>query len=227
MLYIVSTPIGNLKDITLRAIEVLKDVDLIASEDTRHTGILLKHYGIATPQTSYFEHNEQKKSRYLLGLLEEGKDVALVSDAGTPGISDPGFRLIQLAQTEEIPVTVVPGACAAVAALTLSGFPSDRFCFEGFLPVKSAARKKVLASLADETRTLIFYESPHRVAKTLRDIEEVLDNPAVVVAREITKRFEEVRKGSAKDLADHFSSKKVKGEIVILVNVKIQNPKSK
>ena len=217
MLYIVSTPIGNLKDMTLRAIEVLKDVDLIAAEDTRHTGILLKHYDIQTPQTSYFEHNESKKSAYLLGLLQEGKDIALVSDAGTPGISDPGFRLIQAVQENDIPMTVVPGACAVIAALTLSGFPTDSFCFEGFLPVKSSARRKKLQSLADETRTLIFYESPHRLTKALLDIEEVLDNPTVAVAREITKKFEEVKRGSAKDLADHFSSKKVKGEIVLLV----------
>ena len=227
MLYIISTPIGNLKDITLRAIETLKAVDLIAAEDTRHTGILLKHYEITTPQTSYFEHNEDRKSQYLLGLLKEGKNVALVSDAGTPGISDPGFRLVQLAQEQGIPVTVVPGACAAIAALTLSGFPSDRFCFEGFFPVKSSGRRKKLETLKDETRTLIFYESPHRIAKTLKDIEDVLDNPSVVVAREITKKFEEVKKGNARDLAAYFSSKKVKGELVILVNVKIQNPKSK
>lgn len=220
MLYIVSTPIGNLKDITLRALEVLKHVDLIAAEDTRHTGILLKHYEIATPQTSYFEHNQLKKIDYLLGLLKEGKEIALVSDAGTPGISDPGYRLIEAAQEHQIPITVVPGACAAVAALVASGLPSDRFCFEGFLPVKSAARRKKLESLKEEGRTLIFYESPHRLVKALQDIEEVLKNPAVVVARELTKKFEEVKKGSAKELADYFSSRAVKGEIVLLVNLK-------
>lgn len=220
MLYIVSTPIGNLKDITLRAIDVLKSVDLIASEDTRHTGILLKHYGISVPQTSYFEHNKIKKADYLIKLLQDGKDVALVSDAGTPGISDPGYRLITLAQDNGIPMTVVPGACAAVSALTLSGFPMDRFCFEGFLPFKSSARRKKLESLKHEDRTMIFYESPHRLLKALKDIAETLNDPMVVVARELTKKFEEVKKGAASDVAAYFSAKAVKGEIVLLINLK-------
>lgn len=219
MLYIISTPIGNLKDITLRALEVLKSVDLIVAEDTRHTGILLKYYDIQTPQTSYFEHNKLKKAEYLVGLLKEGKDAALVSDAGTPGISDPGFYLIRLVKQHDIPMTVVPGACAAVCALTLSGFPTDRFCFEGFLPVKSAGRRKKLESLKAEGRTIIFYESPHRLLKALKDIEEVLDNPAVVAARELTKKFEEVKSGTASELIEHFSEKKVRGEIVLLIHL--------
>ena len=220
MLYIVSTPIGNLKDITLRAIETLKNVDLIAAEDTRHTGILLKHYDIQTPQTSYFEHNKLKKADYLIGLMEEGKDVALVSDAGTPGISDPGYRLLNLAQENDIEVTVIPGACAVISALTLSGLPMDRFCFEGFLPVKSSARQKKLALLKDEDRTVIFYESPYRLLKSLKDIDEVLENPTVVVAREITKKFEEVKRGTPSELIEYFSQKRVKGEIVLLINLK-------
>ena len=188
MLYIVSTPIGNLKDITFRAVETLKSVFLIAAEDTRHTKILLDHYGITTPTTSYFEHNESKKSDYLLSLLKEGKDLALVSDAGTPGISDPGFTLIRLAQANDIPITVIPGVCAAVMALTASGLPSHAFVFDGFLPVKSGARRKKLESYKDEGRTVVFYESPHRLLKTLKDIVEVLDNPTIVCARELTKK---------------------------------------
>jgi 16S rRNA (cytidine1402-2'-O)-methyltransferase len=220
MLYIVSTPIGNLGDISFRAIETLKNVDLIAAEDTRHTGILLKHYGIETTQTSFFEHNESKKADYLISLLNEGKDVALVSDAGTPGISDPGYRLIQMARANNIPMTAVPGACAAVTALTLSGLPMDRFCFEGFLPVKSSARRKKLELMRDEERTMIFYESPYRLVKSLKDIEEVLDDPIVVVARELTKKFEEIKQGSASDLAEYFGKKNVKGEIVLAISVK-------
>ncbi|MCK5580071.1 MAG: 16S rRNA (cytidine(1402)-2'-O)-methyltransferase [Candidatus Omnitrophica bacterium] len=219
MLYIVSTPIGNLKDITLRAIETLKEVDLIAAEDTRHTRILTKHYGIDTPLTSYFEHNKFKKADYLVGKLKEGLDVALVTDAGTPGISDPGYRLIQLARQQGVEITVVPGACALVAALCLSGLPSDSFIFTGFLPVKSGARKRKLETFKDEKRTIIFYESPHRIIKTLKDIEEVLDNPQVVCAREITKKFEEVKRGHAADLVLQFEEKKPKGEFVVLLNL--------
>lgn len=220
MLYIVSTPIGNLKDITLRAIETLKSVDIIAAEDTRHTGILLKHYDIKTPQTSYFEHNKLKKADRLIELMHEGKDVALVSDAGTPGINDPGYRLINLAKENDIEITVIPGACAAISALTLSGLPMDRFCFEGFLPVKSSARQKKLMALKEEGRTIIFYESPYRLLKSLKDIETVLENPTVVVARELTKKFEEVKRGTPPELIEYFSQKKVKGEIVLLVSLK-------
>ncbi|OGX54406.1 MAG: 16S rRNA (cytidine(1402)-2'-O)-methyltransferase [Omnitrophica WOR_2 bacterium RIFOXYA12_FULL_38_10] len=220
MLYITSTPIGNLKDITLRAIEVLKEVDLIAAEDTRHTRILTKHYDIDTPLTSYFEHNKFKKSEYLLKVLQEGKSVALVTDAGTPGISDPGYRLIKLAQENNIPITVVPGACALVAGLSLSGLPTDSFVFEGFLPNKSSARRKKLEALKDEKRTIIFYESPHRITKALKDIEEVLENPVVACARELTKKFEELRKGTAAELYEHFSRTNPKGEFVLMLNLK-------
>ncbi len=218
MLYIVSTPIGNLKDITFRAVETLKDVSLIAAEDTRHTRILLDHYGIKTPTTSYYDQNEKVKSQYILSLLQEGKDVALVSDAGTPGISDPGFVLIRSAQENNIPVAVIPGPCAAIAALSASGLPSHAFVFEGFLPVKSGARRKKLLSFKDEERTVVFYESPHRLLKTLKDMVEVLDNPVVVCARELTKKFEEVKKAPAQELLQHFTSHPPKGEFVVLLS---------
>jgi len=219
MLYIVSTPIGNLKDITLRAIEVLKKVDLIAAEDTRHSRILTKEYGIATPLTSYFEHNKLKKSVQLLERLKGGDDIALISDAGTPGISDPGFHLIRLAQDNQVPVTVVPGPCALIAALTLSGMPCHRFIFEGFLPVKSAARRKKLEALSREKGTMIFYESPHRVLKVLQDIQDVLGDPIVACAREITKKFEEVKKARASELLDGWAEARPKGEFVLLVDL--------
>ena len=218
MLYIVSTPIGNLKDISYRAVETLKNVDLIAAEDTRHTRILCKHYDIQTPLTSYFEHNKVKKADHILMLLREGKEIALVTDAGTPGISDPGYHLIRLAKQHHIPITVVPGATALIAALSLSGFPCHNFIFEGFLPVKSAARRKKLEQFTKEERTLIFYESPHRIVKTLTDIEDVLGDSNVVCARELTKKFEEIKEGSAGELKEYFSRKKPKGEFVLLIS---------
>jgi 16S rRNA (cytidine1402-2'-O)-methyltransferase len=218
MLYIVSTPIGNLKDITYRAVETLKSVDLIAAEDTRHTRILCDHYNIKTTLTSYFEHNKVKKAQYLIGLLSEGKEIALVTDAGTPGISDPGYHLIRSAKELDIPMTVVPGATALIAALSLSGLPCHNFVYEGFLPVKSGARRKKLEQLKGESRTIIFYESPHRILKVLKDIEEVLGEPHVVCARELTKKFEEVKGGTPGELIDHFSNKKPRGEFVLLLH---------
>lgn len=219
MLYIVSTPIGNLKDITYRAVEILNEVDLIAAEDTRHTRILLEHYQIKKQLISYFEHNEAKRAEHLLQLLREGKKIALVTDAGTPGISDPGYRVIKLAQEHQIPVTVIPGPTALVAALSLSGLPAHGFVFEGFLPVKSAARQKKLEELREERRTIIFYESPHRIGKVLEDIRDVLGDPLVVCVREITKKFEEVKRGSAGELAGYFAATKPKGEFVLLLNL--------
>ena len=219
MLYIVSTPIGNLKDITLRAIETLKSVDLIAAEDTRHTKILLDAYEIKIPTTSFFEHNQTRKSQDILKLLKEGKSVALVTDAGTPGISDPGYPLIQLALENNIAMTVVPGTTAFVMALTLSGLPAHAFVFEGFLPVKSGGRRKKLEELKAEKRTVIVYESPHRLLKTLKDIEEVLENPVIVCARELTKKFEEVKKAATSDLLAHFCQHPPRGEFVLLWNL--------
>ena len=223
MLYIVSTPIGNLKDITFRAVETLKNVDLIAAEDTRRTQILTRHYQIDTPLTSYFEHNQFLKGEYLLKLLKDGKDIALVTDAGTPGISDPGYQLIQLAKENDIPITVVPGPTALIAALTASGLPCHNFIFEGFLPVKSAARRKKLESLKEEKRTIVFYESPHRLLKALKDIEEVWGDPVIVCARELTKKFEEVKKDSAQKLREHFTKVEPKGEFVLLVHLGARN----
>lgn len=220
MLYIVSTPIGHLKDITYRAVETLKNVDLIAAEDTRHTRILCQHYDIQTPLTSYFEHNKIKKADHILKLLGEGQEIALVTDAGTPGISDPGYHLIRLVKQNNIPLTVIPGATALIAALSLSGLPCHNFIFEGFLPVKSAARRKRLEQFKQEERTLIFYESPHRIVKTLADIEDVLENPSVTCARELTKKFEEIKEGAASELREYFAHKKPRGEFVLLLNQK-------
>ena len=224
MLYIVSTPIGNLKDITFRAIETLKSVDWIAAEDTRHTKILCNHYAINTPLTSYFEHNQIKKGDYLLTLLKEGKNIALVTDAGTPGISDPGYHLISLAKGNNIPLTVIPGPTALIAALSLSGLPTDRFVFEGFLPVKSGARRRKLEEFKEEKRTIIFYESPYRLVKTLKDMEEVLGDPVVVCAREMTKKFEEIKKEKASVLFEYFSKIKPRGEFVVLLDTKNYSP---
>ncbi len=218
MLYIVSTPIGNLGDITFRAVEILKNVQLIAAEDTRHTKILLDKYEIKTPMTSYFEHNEFKKSEVILKALKEGRDIALVTDAGTPGISDPGYKLIKLAKENSIPITVIPGPAALIAALNLSGFPSDSFIFEGFMPVKCGARQKLLDSFKEEWRTIIFYESPHRIDETMADIQECLPDFNVVIAREITKKFEEVLSGKPAELSAIIKNHKLKGEIVILLN---------
>lgn len=217
MLYLVATPIGNLKDISLRALEVLKSVDMIACEDTRHTKILLDHYDIRVPTTSYFQHNKFSKGEYLINLLKEGKNIALVSDAGTPGILDPGYNLINLAIQNQIGITVIPGACAFVDALVLSGKPAHRFIFEGFLPNRTQARVNRLKELAKLEYTLIFYESPHRILDTLQDIDTVFRDKELVVARELTKKFEEVCRGNAASLIQEFKSKKVRGEFVIVV----------
>ena len=217
-LYIVATPIGNLADITFRAIEILKGVDVIACEDTRHTKILLNHYDIKKPLISYFEHNKIKRSEQIIKLLKEGNDVALVSDAGTPGISDPGYRIIRDAIDSDIKVIAIPGANAAITALSASGAPTDRFAFEGFLPNKTTARKKKLLSLRGESRTIILYESPHRLLKSLSDIKETLGDIELVIAREITKKFEEIKRGKTVDLIEHFTMNKPRGEFVLVFN---------
>jgi 16S rRNA (cytidine1402-2'-O)-methyltransferase len=216
MLYIVSTPIGNLKDITLRAIETLKSVDLIAAEDTRHTKILLDAYQIQKPLTSFFEHNQIKKAEHLISLLKMGKNIALVTDAGTPGISDPGYVMVRQAKENNIPITVIPGVSACITALTASGLESHRFAFEGFLPPKSGARRNKLIALKGQEATLIFYESPHRLLKTLKDMQDVWDDPVIVVARELTKKFEEIRKDKTSLLIEHFTLHAPKGEFVLL-----------
>ncbi len=215
-LYIVSTPIGNLGDFTVRSAEILSQVRLIAAEDTRRTRILLNHYEIKTPLSSYHSYNQEKKGPQLIGLLNEGQDIALVSDAGTPGISDPLFHLVKLALAEDIQVLALPGPSAVLAALTVSGLPMDRFVFEGFLPVKKR-RKTRLEALALEERTLVLYESPHRIHRTLRDLYSVFGNRKVALARELTKLYEEVIRGDLKDLVESLSEKKLKGEITLVI----------
>ncbi len=218
ILYIVSTPLGNMEDITLRALRILKEVHLVAAEDTRNTGLLLKHHHIQTPLTSYFEGNERKKKELILSRLREGSPVALVSDAGTPGISDPGFRLVQLAIQNGIAVVPVPGPSAAIAALSISGLPTDAFLFRGFLPHKSKKRRKLLDQLVDARETLIFYESPHRISETLADIVEILGDREMVLARELTKVYEEVLRGTVREIQNKIGERKLKGEITLVIS---------
>lgn len=218
-LYLVSTPIGNLGDITHRAVEILKSVDLIACEDTRHSKILLSHYGIDKPLTSFFDFSERQKASFLIQKIKNGTSLALISDAGTPGISDPGYRLIQEAIKEGVPIQALPGPSAFLTALTLSGLPTDRFIFEGFFPVKSGQRRNKILSLKEEDRTVIFYESPHRILKTLDAIQETLGDIPIVVARELTKKFEEVLRVKVSEAIKHFSNKKILGEFVVLWNM--------
>jgi 16S rRNA (cytidine1402-2'-O)-methyltransferase len=217
-LYLVATPIGNLADITHRAIDVLKNVAVIACEDTRHTRKLLQHYGITTKTVSYHEHNEQERSRQLIELLRAGSDVAVVSDAGTPSISDPGFRLVRAAIENEIAVVPVPGPSALISALIAAGLPTDEFFFAGFLPARTNARRTRLSGLSSVPGTLIFYEAPHRLAETLKDAYEVLGEREAVVARELTKLHEEIRRGRLSELAEHYSNEEPRGEIVLLID---------
>ena len=216
-LYIVPTPIGNLKDITLRALDVLKEVDLILAEDTRTTSHLLNHYGITKPISPYHQHNEHKVLQHLVDQLIAGKKMALVTDAGTPGISDPAFLLIRECIKNDIKTECLPGATAFVPALVNSGIPSNHFIFEGFLPLKKG-RQTLLRSLAEEKRTMIFYESPLRLVKTLEEFIQTFGGDRQgCVCRELTKMFEENKRGTLKEVCDHFTQKAVKGEIVIIV----------
>jgi len=216
-LYIVGTPIGNTQDITIRAIETLKSVDLIACEDTRHTKILLDKYDIKTPTTSYHKFNIKTKTVYIINKIKMGKKVALVSDAGMPGISDPGQELVRSAASENIKVEVIPGASALISAISVSGLRTDRFVFEGFLPVKSSSRKEFLQALANEERTIILYEAPHRIIKTLEELQENLGDRNICIARELTKKFEEVSRGKITELIKKFSLSKPRGEFVIVI----------
>ncbi len=219
-LYIVASPIGNLEDITLRALRVLKEVDLIAAEDTRHTKKLLAHYGIATPLTSYHQHNEIAKSASLVQRLSSGCRVALISDAGTPIVSDPGFRLVQGAIHAGIPVVPIPGPSALTAVLSASGLPSERFVFEGFLPARKSQRRERLRILREEPRTLVFYEVPHRVEESLQDLLEVLGEREMVLGREMTKLHEEFIRGSVSDLVTQAKVKEWRGEMTLVVEGK-------
>jgi len=217
MLYLVPTPIGNLEDITLRALKVLKEVDTILAEDTRTSGKLLKHFEISTPMQSHHMHNEHKTVEHLINRLKSGEKIALISDAGTPAISDPGFLLTRACVENNIEVNCLPGATAFVPALVNSGLPNDKFVFEGFLPVKKG-RQTRLKLLAEETRTMIFYESPHKLIKTLGHFCEYFgEERPVSVSREITKLYEETIRGTAKDVLEHYTNKPPKGEIVVVV----------
>ena len=216
-LYIVATPIGNLGDTTLRAIETLKSVGLIAAEDTRTTKKLTTHYDIKTPLTSFYQYNQVRKLDSLIKQLKDGKDIALVSEAGTPGISDPGYVIIKKAVDEGIRVEAIPGPTGLIAALVISGKPTHKFVFEGFLPAKSGARRKRLKWLSDEERTIIIYESPHRILKTLADIRDIFGEKEVACCRELTKKFEEVRRGPASELLAHFEETKPRGEFILVI----------
>ena len=215
-LYLISTPIGNLGDISYRAVHILKSVDIIAAEDTRVTSVLLRHYDINKKMLSYYSYNQKRQTPQIIKFLQKNKAVALVSDAGTPGISDPAYMLVQAALQNNIRIIPIPGASAFLAALIVSGLPIHRFIFEGFLPLKKG-RKTKIQSLSVESRTLVFYESPHRILKTVRELNESWGNRQCVMGREITKKFEEFYRGGLADLLTYLSQKTVKGEIVLIV----------
>ena len=216
-LYVVATPLGNLEDITLRALRVLKDVALIACEDTRRTRILLTHFGIHAPVTSYFEHNKLRKGARLIETLKNGQSVALVTDAGTPGISDPGFLLVRQAREAGVPVVPVPGPSAVVTALSAAGVPADRFVFDGFLPVKPGRRVHRLEALRDLEMAVVCYESPHRILGALEAVAQVFGEREIVVAREMTKQFEEIVRGPAAALKAHFEARPIRGEFTLII----------
>jgi 16S rRNA (cytidine1402-2'-O)-methyltransferase len=219
-LYIVATPIGNLEDITLRAVSVLKQVSVIAAEDTRRTKKLLNSYQINTPLSSLYEHNEAKKSGAFIAKIIEGYDIAYVSDAGTPGISDPGYLLIQEALANNIRVVPIPGACAAVVALSVSGLPTDSFVFHGFLPAKTGKRLSFIRSLENETKTVVLYESPNRLMATLHDVMDILGDRRIVVTRELTKIYEEIIRGSVAEVIKALQDRVLKGEITVIIGGK-------
>ena len=218
MLYVVATPIGNLGDITLRAVEALKNVDLVAAEDTRHSGMLLKHFGIRKPLISYHEHNEAMRTAQLVDRLAAGENIALITDAGMPGLSDPGARLIRECVKRVLPFTVIPGPSSILTALVGSGFSTEKFFFGGFLPVKSGQRERALRAAAARDETAIFFESPYRLIKTLNACIDITQDRHLCVARELTKKFEEFRCGLARELLAHYESHPPKGEIVLLIS---------
>jgi 16S rRNA (cytidine1402-2'-O)-methyltransferase len=218
MLFVVATPIGNLGDITLRAVEVLKSADLIAAEDTRHSGLLLKHLEIKKPFISYHEHNEAARTTELVERLGRGENVALITDAGMPGLSDPGVRLIRECIKRELPFTIIPGASSILTALLGSGFSTEKFSFRGFLPVKSGQRERELRAAAERDETAIFFESPYRLTKTLAACIDIMPERQLCVARELTKKFEEFRRGTASELLAHYQAHPPKGEIVLVIS---------
>ncbi|MDQ6860377.1 MAG: 16S rRNA (cytidine(1402)-2'-O)-methyltransferase [Verrucomicrobiota bacterium] len=218
MLYVVATPIGNLSDITLRALEVLKSVDLIAAEDTRHSGNLLRHFEIRKPLVSYHEHNEAMRTAELSQRLADGENIALITDAGMPALSDPGVRLIRACIERGLPYTIVPGVSAILTALVGSGFALDRFHYCGFLPPKSGGRERELRAAAVREETTVFFESPHKIAKTLAACAEIMPERSLCVARELTKKFEEFRRGTAAELLAHYEAHPAKGEITLVVS---------
>lgn len=216
-LFICPTPIGNLEDITIRVLNTLKEVDLIAAEDTRHTIKLLNYYGIKKPLTSYYEHNKDKKGLELIQKLKEGQKIALVSDAGMPGISDPGEDLVRLCIKDGIELEVLPGASAIITAVVASGLSTEKFAFEGFLDRNKKKRRERLQEIKEDDRTLVFYESPHRLVDTLKDMKEIMNDRLIVVARELTKKYEEILRGTISDIIEHFSINEPKGEFVLLL----------
>src|SRR4029450_9866355 len=218
MLYVVATPIGNLGDITLRALEVLKSVDLVAAEDTRHSGMLMKHFGIKKPFISYHEHNEAKRTAELVERLAAGENVALITDAGMPGLSDPGLRLVRECIQRKLSFTIIPGSSSILTALVGSGFSTEKFSFHGFLPIKSGQRQRELQAAAGSGETVVFFESPYRLTKTLPAAVDVMEERRLCVARELTKTFEECRRGSAAELLAHYEAHPPKGEIVLLIS---------
>jgi 16S rRNA (cytidine1402-2'-O)-methyltransferase len=217
MLYVVATPIGNLGDITLRALEFLRLADVIAAEDTRHSSLMLRHFDIKKPLVSFHEHNEATRTAQLIERLAAGENVALISDAGMPGLSDPGARLVRECIKRDLPFTIVPGPSSILTALVGSGFEMEKFCFRGFLPVKSGQRQRELRAAAEREETTIFFESPHRLVKTLAAGAEIMPERQLCVARELTKKFEEFRRGTAAELLAFYSARAVKGEIVLVV----------
>jgi 16S rRNA (cytidine1402-2'-O)-methyltransferase len=218
MLYIVATPIGNLADITLRALETLKLADLVAAEDTRHSGLLLKHFGIKKPFISYHEHNEAMRTAELVERLAEGENIALITDAGTPGLSDPGLRLVRECIKRQLSFTIIPGPSSILTALVGSGFSTEKFSFRGFLPVKSGQRERDLRAAAECAETVIFFESPYRLTKTLSVCVDVMANRQLCIARELTKKFEEFQRGTASELLAHYEARPPKGEIVLVIS---------
>jgi 16S rRNA (cytidine1402-2'-O)-methyltransferase len=220
MLYVVATPIGNLGDITLRALEVLKSVDLVAAEDTRHSGLLMKHFGIKKTFISYHQHNEAKRTAELVERLAAGENVALITDAGMPGLSDPGFRLVRECIQRALSFTIIPGPSSILTALVGSGFSTEKFSFRGFLPVKSGQRERELRAAVEGNETVIFFESPYRLTKTLTACIDIMPDQRLCVARELTKKFEEFRRGTAAELLAHYQAHPPKGEIVLVISAR-------